>query len=79
MCGLNSLGDSVKLSTSALPATTCPQRCSARLTLALVWNLGVLVCGIQHDGKTTSKSGLALNGISYYEKLRTVRSGGSWL
>ena len=32
-----------------------------------------------NDGKTTSKSGLALNGISYYGKLRTVRSGGSWL
>ena len=32
-----------------------------------------------NDGKTTSKSGLALNGISYYGKLRTARSGGSWL
>ena len=32
-----------------------------------------------NDGKTTSKSGLALNGISYYGKLRTERSGGSWL
>ena len=32
-----------------------------------------------NDGKTTSKSGLALNGTSYYGKLRTVRSGGSWL
>ena len=32
-----------------------------------------------NDGKTTSKSGLALNGISYYGKLRTTRSGGSWL
>ena len=30
-----------------------------------------------NDGKTTSKSGLALNGISYYGKLRTARSGGS--
>ena len=30
-----------------------------------------------NDGKTTSQSGLALNGISYYGKLR--RSGGSWL
>ena len=29
------------------------------------------------DGKTTSNSGLALNGISYYGKLRTARSGGS--
>ena len=29
--------------------------------------------------KTTSKSGLALNGISYYGKPRTARSGGSWL
>ena len=29
--------------------------------------------------KTTSKSGLALNGISYYGKLRTAKSGGSWL
>ena len=32
-----------------------------------------------NDGKTTSKSGLALNGICYYGKLRTARSGGSWL
>ena len=32
-----------------------------------------------NDRKTTSKSGLALNGISYYGKLRTARSGGSWL
>ena len=32
-----------------------------------------------NDVKTTSKSGLALNGISYYGKLRTARSGGSWL
>ena len=32
-----------------------------------------------NDGKATSKSGLALNGISYYEKPRTARSGGSWL
>ena len=32
-----------------------------------------------NDGKATSKSGLALNGISYYGKLRTARSGGSWL
>ena len=32
-----------------------------------------------NDGKTTSKSGLALNETSYYGKLRTVRSGGSWL
>ena len=32
-----------------------------------------------NDGKTTAKSGLALNGISYYGKLRTARSGGSWL
>ena len=31
------------------------------------------------DGKTTSKSELALNGISYYGKLRTTKSGGSWL
>ena len=30
-------------------------------------------------GKTTSKSGLALNGIYYYGKPRTPRSGGSWL
>ena len=30
-----------------------------------------------NDGKTTSKSGLALNGISCYGKLRTARSGGS--
>ena len=32
-----------------------------------------------NDRKTTSKSGLALNGISYYGKLRTFRSGRSWL
>ena len=32
-----------------------------------------------NDRKTTSKSGLALNGISYYGKPRTARSGGSWL
>ena len=32
-----------------------------------------------NDGKTTSKSGLALNGIDYYRKPRTARSGGSWL
>ena len=30
-----------------------------------------------NDGKTTSKSGLALNGKSCYGKLRTARSGGS--
>ena len=29
--------------------------------------------------KTTSKSGLALNGIPHYRKLPTARSGGSWL
>ena len=32
-----------------------------------------------NDGKVTSKNGLALNGTSYYGKLRTARSGGSWL
>ena len=32
-----------------------------------------------NDGRTTSKSGLALNGTLYYGKLRTARSGGSWL
>ena len=32
-----------------------------------------------NDGKTTSKSGQALNGISYYGKPRTARNGGSWL
>ena len=32
-----------------------------------------------NDGKTTSKSGLALNGIYYYGKPRTARSGGSWM
>ena len=32
-----------------------------------------------NDGKTTSKSGLALNGIPYYGKPRTARSRGSWL
>ena len=35
--------------------------------------------GRGNDGKTTSKSGLALNGIPYYENPRTARSGGSWL
>ena len=33
----------------------------------------------ENDGKTVSESGLVLNGISYCGKLRTVRSGGSWL
>ena len=33
----------------------------------------------ENDGKTTSKIGLALKGIPYYGKLRTARSGGSWL
>ena len=28
-----------------------------------------------NDGKTRSKSGLALNGIAYYGKPRTARSG----
>ena len=32
-----------------------------------------------NDGKTTSKIGLALNGIAYYGKLRTMRSGENWL
>ena len=32
-----------------------------------------------NDGKTTSKSGLALNGIYCYGKPRTARCGGSWL
>ena len=32
-----------------------------------------------NDGKTASKGELALNGISYYGKPRTARSGGSWL
>ena len=32
-----------------------------------------------NDGKATSESGLALNGTSYNRKLRTARSGGSWL
>ena len=32
-----------------------------------------------NDGNTTSESGLASNGINYYGKLRTARSGGSWL
>ena len=32
-----------------------------------------------NDGKTTSKSGLTLNGTSYYGKSRTAGSGGSWL
>ena len=33
----------------------------------------------ENDGKTTSKNGLAMSGISYYGKLRTARSGGSWM
>ena len=32
-----------------------------------------------NDGKTTSKSGLALNGTAYCGKLKTARSGGSWV
>ena len=32
-----------------------------------------------YDRKTTSKSGLTLNGLSYYGKPRTTRSGGIWL
>ena len=32
-----------------------------------------------NNGKITLKSGLALNGIYCYRKLRTARSGGSWL
>ena len=32
-----------------------------------------------NDWKTASESGLALNGISYYGKPRTARSGESWL
>ena len=32
-----------------------------------------------NDRKTTSKSGLALNGIPNYGKSRAARSGGSWL
>ena len=32
-----------------------------------------------NDGKATSMSGLALNGIYYCGKPRTARSGGSWL
>ena len=32
-----------------------------------------------NDGKTTSKSGLALNRTSYHGKPRTAGSGGSWL
>ena len=42
-------------------------------------NLIVVTMKGGNDGKTTSKSGLALNGTSYYRKLRTARSGGSWL
>ena len=33
----------------------------------------------EDDGKKTSESGLALNGASYCGKLRSARSGGSWL
>ena len=32
-----------------------------------------------NDGKITSKSGMALNGVSYYGKPRSARTGGSWL
>ena len=35
--------------------------------------------GRGNDGKTTSKSGLALNGKYFYGKPRTARSGGNWL
>ena len=34
---------------------------------------------IGNDVKIASESGLALNGISHYRKLRTMRSGESWL
>ena len=33
----------------------------------------------RNEGKTTSKCGLALIRISHFGKLRTTRSGGSWL
>ena len=33
----------------------------------------------ENDGKTISESGRALNGTSYCGKLRTSKSGGSWL
>ena len=33
----------------------------------------------ENNGKTTSKCELALNGTAYCGKLRTTRSGGSWL
>ena len=33
----------------------------------------------ENDGKATSECGLALNVTSYCKKLRTARSGGSWL
>ena len=33
----------------------------------------------RNDGKTTSKGGLALSGISYNGEAKTVRSEGSWL
>ena len=35
--------------------------------------------GRGNNGKTTSKSGLALNGTAYCGKLRSARSGESWL
>ena len=33
----------------------------------------------EDDRKTTSESGLAFNGTSFCENLRTVRRGGNWL
>ena len=38
------------------------------------------MCSIsEDDGKTASKSGLALTGISYYGKPSIARRGGNWL
>ena len=50
-----------------------------RLSYRKQFKEGVEEADRGNDGKTTSKSGLALNGISYYKKLRIERSGGSWL
>ena len=40
---------------------------------------GTVQGGRRRGRQRTSKSGLALNGIPYYVKPRTARSGGSWL
>ena len=55
--------------------------CMKVRVIKLISKCTVRPCEISHDGgqKTTSKSGLALNGILYYGKTVTARSGESWL